>query len=1082
MLLMALFPVTSTPAVAVDSEVRLLRYPTIHRDFVVFVYAGDLWRAPSAGGRAWRLTSHEGLELTPKISHDGAWVAYSAEYSGTRQVYVIPSNGGEPKQLTFYNDVGVMPPRGGFDYWIQGWRRDGQILVRMNRTPFGQRPGRYFLVDPEGGLEKPLPIPVAGGASFSTNGTKLAYTYFDREFRTWKRYKGGRNQDIWTFDLEAMKSKRLTDWAGTDNFPMWHGDTIYFTSDREETLNLFALDLNTNETRKVTSFDEYDVLWPSLGPDSIVFMNGGWLYRFDLESEAAEKISITIGTDLPGTVPHWEDASDNIAAADLSPDGRRAVFEARGDLFSVPAKDGSTRDLTNTQGIRESAPAWSPDGKSIAYYSDATGEMELYLRAQDGSGEARQLTAGAGVWRFPPVWSPDSKKLAFGDSDHQLQILDIASGKLTLVDTGTQADIDTYRWSPDSNWLAYEKNHPETRLPSLAVYSLTQKVWEILGDGLTFDFEPVWSADGKYLFFLSNRDYSLRFSDFEFNYIYDNATRVFAFALDPDVEPLFALKSDEVTIEEEKEGAPKPKATDDGENGGDVDETVVVTVATDDFMARTIGLPGIEASNYDSLAAIDGAVLYRQTPEGGDPTLMRYDLEKREQEEITSQVAEFVVGAKGEKILYRWQRHWSIVDSKPGAKGEQLDLSGLRMKLDPRAEWSQMFNEVWRIGRDWFYDENMQGVDWQEIKIRYGALLPWVAHRSDLDFIFSEMIGELEAAHCYVQRGEEPQIERVEGGMLGAELEADDTGLYRFARILPGENWDSTYRSPLTEPGVAVHEGDYLFAIDGHDITTSENPYRFLEGKGNQQVALSVGSDPDPANSRSVTVRTITSEGDLRYIDWVRTRAEMVNELSGGRIGYIHLPNTAGSGNRMLQKMFYSQVSKPGLIVDERYNGGGFIPNRMIEMLSRTSLSFWARRGIESFSTPGFAHDGPKAMLINGYSSSGGDALPYYFRKRGLGTLIGTTTWGGLNGLSGNPMLVDGGGILYPTFRIYSTDGEWTVEGEGVAPDIEVWDLPEAVAAGGDPSIEKAVEVLLEELEGFKGRPEQPATPDMSKP
>jgi tricorn protease len=1081
--------VLAAPAAAGDTEARLLRYPTIHRDFVVFVYAGDLWRASSNGGRAWRLTSHEGLEYTPKISPDGEWVAYSAEYSGTRQVYVIPATGGEPRQLTYYNDVGVMPPRGGFDYWVQGWRPDGQILVRMNRTPYGQRPGRYFLVDPEGGLETPLPLPVAGGGSYSDDGTKLAYTYFDREFRTWKRYKGGRNQDIWTFDLEAMQSKRLTDWAGTDNFPMWRGNTIYFTSDRDETLNLFALDLATNKTRKLTDFNEYDVLWPSIGPDSIVFMNGGWLYRLDLESETSEKISITIGNDLPATVPHWEDASDNIAEADISPDGKRAVFEARGDLFSVPAKDGATRNLSDTQGVRESSPAWSPDGRSIAYYSDVSGEMELFVRSQDGTGEARQLTEGSSTWRFPPVWSPDSKKIVFGDSDHRLHIIDVAGGTLTLADTGTQADIDTYRWSPDSNWIAYEKNHPETTLPSLAIYSLASKTVEILGDGTTFDFEPTWSSDGTYLFFLSNRDYNLNFSDFEFNYVYDNATRVYAVALTSDADPLFPPISDEVAIEtEDKKSEPadakakkKGKASDDDADEA-ADKPLKVRVEAEGFADRTIALSGLDSGNYADLAAVDGAVIYRKIPEGGDPTLMRYSLEDREEKEITANVAEYILGAKGDKILYRWQRHWSIVDAKPGATGEQLGLSGLRMKLEPKAEWAQMFDEAWRIGRDWFYDEKMHGIDWDGMKERYGALVPFIAHRSDLDFIFGEMVAELEAGHTYVQNGEMPEIERVAGGMLGAEFKADQSGYYRFAKVFQGENWDDAYRSPLTEPGVGVAEGDYLFSIDGHDVTTTDNPFRFLEGKGNQQVKLSVGSSSDPAKSREVTVRTITSEGNLRYIDWVLSRAELVNELSGGRIGYLHLPNTAGAGNRMLQKMFYSQASKEALIIDERYNGGGFIPGRMIEMLGRTTLSYWARRGVQATSTPGFAHNGPKVMLINGYAASGGDALPYYFRKRGLGTLIGTTTWGGLIGISGNPMLVDDGGVLYPTFRFFSTEGEWVVEGVGVAPDIEVWDLPEAIAAGGDPSIEKAVETLLEQLESFEGEPEEPETPDMSQP
>jgi tricorn protease len=1074
---LALLVLVPLSAIAAEGEARLLRYPTIHEDFVVFVYGGDLWRVPVEGGRAFRLTSHEGTELTPKISPGGEWVAFSGEYSGTRQVYVMPSMGGVPKQLTFYNDVGAMPPRGGFDYWVQGWCPDGKILVRMNRTPWGPRPGLYYLVDPAGGLEERLPIQVGGSASCSPDGTSLAFTYFDREFRTWKRHMGGRNQDIWTFDLAGMKSERLTDWAGSDNFPMWHGDTIYFTSDREHTLNVFAYDTATGATRKITDFDEYDVLWPSLGPDAIVFMNGGWLYRLDLATEQVEKIPVTIDSALPSTLPRWEDVSDNIDVADVSPGGSRAIFEARGDLYTVPAKNGATRNLSDTQGVRESAPRWSPDGRWIAYYSDATGEMELYVREQDGSGEPKQLTQGGSEWRFPAEWSPDSKKLAYSDSDRNLNILDVASAAVTVAYTDSQGFIDTYRWSPDSKWLAFEKGHPETKLPGLAVYSLASGEVRQLGDGLTVDFAPAWGSGGEYFFFLSNRDYNLNFSDFEFNYVYDNSTRVFAVALDPEADALFPLKSDEVEIEEEEDSAEKPEG-----NGDEPAESAPdVKVTVENLMARTLAVPGITAGNYGNLAAVEGALLYLKFPDNGPPALMRFDLEEREEKEVVGGVGDYRLAARGDKVLYQSGGKWSIADVKPDSKGEEIDLSDLRMRLDPRAEWAQMFHEDWRIGRDWFYDSEMHGIGWDKMMERYGVLVPHVTTRSDLDFIFGEMVGELEAGHTYVQSGEEPGVDRVEGGMLGAEFEDDGSGHYRIAKIFVGENWDDNYRSPLTELGVDVSVGDYLLAIDGVELTTEQNPYQLLEGKGGKQVALTVNSQPSMSGARTETVKTITTERNLRYLDWVMSRAALVDELSGGRIGYIHLPNTAIEGNRMLQKLFYSQSQKDGLIVDDRYNGGGFIPDRMIEMLSRTTLSFWTRRGVEANRTPGFAHDGPKVMLINGYAASGGDALPYYFRKNGLGQLIGTTTWGGLIGLSGNPMLVDGGGILYPTFRLYDTEGQWAVENEGVAPDIEVWDLPEVIARGGDPSIEKAVEVLLQELESYTGDPESPTPPDMGR-
>ena len=534
---------TEAPA-GTAPEGRLLRFPDIHGDVVVFVHGGDIWRAPVSGGPAMRLTAHPGQELFPKISQDGRWIAYTAEYTGSRQVYVMPIAGGEPKQLSFYTDVGAMPPRGGFDNWILDWTKDGRILVRMNRTPFGERMGTYFLVDPKGGLEKPLPLPHGGSASFSPDGTKLAYTPIDREFRTWKRTRGGRAQEIWIYDLVAAKSERVTDNRVTDNFPIWLGDTIYFTSDRDDTLNLFAYDLKTKATRKLTEFTEYDVLWPAAGPGGIVFMNGGFLYRFDPASGKTQRLAITLGAEQPYALPSFKNVAANIGGAALSPSGARALFEARGDLFSVPAKDGATRALFPSQGVRDRGPAWSPDGKTIAYLSDQTGEYEIYLGNQDGSGTPRRLTTGAVSWYYTPAFSPDGSKLAFADRQQRLLVVDVASGAVTVADHSDQEDLVSYGWSPDSRWLAYEKSHPN-RMPGLAVYSLEQKKSFFLGDGMTMDGDPTFSADGKYLFFTSLRDFNLVTSAFEFDYLYRNAGRIFAAALDPSAEPLFPLKSDE---------------------------------------------------------------------------------------------------------------------------------------------------------------------------------------------------------------------------------------------------------------------------------------------------------------------------------------------------------------------------------------------------------------------------------------------------------------------------------------------------------------------------------------------------------
>nr|XP_061799104.1 tricorn protease homolog 1-like [Nerophis lumbriciformis] len=1076
---------------ATSTEARLLRFPDIHRDFVVFVYGGDLWRVASSGGAARQLTSFDGQELFPKISHDGEWIAFTAEHSGSRQVWVMPAAGGSARQLTYYTDVGAMPPRGGWDNWIMGWSADGKILVRMNRTPFGRRVGRYFLVDPAGGLETPLPLLEGGSASLSADGKRLAYTPKSREFRTWKRTRGGRAQDIWIYDLEANRSERLTTDRGTDNFPMWTGEKIYFTSDRGDTLNLFSFDLGSRAIEQATGFDTWDVLWPSLGPESIVFMNGGYLHRFDLSSGESRQLEIHIQSALPHTVPRFVDLSDNLDNTSISPSGARVAMTARGELFTVPAEKGPTRRLLRTPDHRERGVAWSPDGRWLAYFSDRSGEYEIHLLAQDGSGEPRQLTDGLAAWPNGLLWSPDSKHLAVSDSDRWLRTVEVESGEVTDVARGRVGNIGSYDWSPDSRWLAYEQEHPESELGGLALYSLDSGESTQLGDGLTVDREPVWSSDGKHLFFFSNRDYNLTFSSFEFNYLYNNATRVYAAALDPQADPLFPRESDEEKPAEEEtdEAEPEAKKSSKGkqgkkDQGADKPAKDPLRIEPDGFVARTIALPGVESGGYGGLLASEGALYFVAFGNNGPPELKRYDLSGKKLESVVQGISGYSLSADGKKLAYRARGKVFVVGAQAGVKAGdgELDLSALKVKLDPHREWAQLYRDGWRVVRDFFYDRNMHGFDWQAIGDRYGELVPHVAHRGELDFIFGELIGELEAGHTYVQSGDEPGVDRLPGALLGAELEANDSGHYRIAHIYQGENWDSRYRSPLTEPGVDAKVGDFVMAIDGEPLDTDENPYRLLEGKADQLVRLTLSASGSLDDARQVDIQPIEFEGDLRYLQWVRERMALTDRLSGGRVGYIHLPNTAGDGNRMLQKLFYGQVRKEALIIDDRYNGGGFIPDRMIEYLSRRTMSAWSRRDDSGFRTPGFAHDGPKAMLINGYSSSGGDALPFFFRQEGLGKLIGTRTWGGLIGISGAPSLADGGTVLPPTFRIYDRNGEWVVENEGVSPDIEVIDLPERLIEGGDPSLEKGVEVLLQELEqGSFGDPPTPTPPDMSR-
>ncbi|MGK2858964.1 MAG: S41 family peptidase [Thermoanaerobaculia bacterium] len=1067
-------------AAAEEPLARLLRQPDIGGTRIAFVYAGDIWVVDATGGVARRLTSHEGMELFPKFSPDGRWIAFSGEYGGTRQVHVISADGGEPRQLTFYNDVGAMPPRGGFDHRVLGWTPDGKnILFNANRLPWSERMGRPYIVPVAGGMETPLEIPEGGSGTFSPDGTRYVYTPIEREFRTWKRYRGGRAQDVWIYDFTKHASEKITDWLGTDNMPVWLDDTIYFTSDRERTLNLFAYDTKSKQTRKLTSHADYDVLWPSGGRGGVVYECGGYIYRFDPASGSSARVPIRVFGDFEATIPYFKNVVGDIESFDVSPSGARAIVVARGEVFTVPAKDGNIRNVTQSSGVRERDASWSPDGKWIAYLSDRTGEYEIFVRPADGSGSERRVTTDGSIWRFAPRWSPDGTKLAYADKDLRLRIVVVATGKTTDVDRGSYGNITHYRWSPDGRWIAYSKE-VETRLSALFVHELASAKTTRLTSGSTNDREPVFDPKGRYLYFLSDRDFNLRFSSYEFDYHYADATRVYFALLTKKTPAPLLPKSDEeaaAAAETKKDdGKPGDKETKDAQPSGAAN----VAIDFDGFEARVKAVPG-SSGNYAQLSATADGPLYLAGDQGSR-RLALYNFEQRKEETVLDGVNGYALSSKGDKLAYRKGTEYGIAEAKGGQSGTKLALERLEMKIVPREEWAQIFTDGWRLLRDWFYDPKMHGLDWNLMRERYGALVPHVAHRADLDFIFGELGGELNAGHVYVAWGDFPKPTRRDGGLLGAEVTGDPSGHFRIGKIFPGENWHEGFRSPLTEPGVSVASGDYILAIDGVSTKGVDNVYRLLENKGGQVVTLLVNSRPDPSGARQEKVRTITRETNLRYLDWVQSRRAMVEKASNGRIGYIHLPNTAVEGNRELFKHFYPQAGKEALIIDDRYNGGGFIPDRMIELLDRPVLSYWARRGVQPDQTPGFAHQGPKVTLMNGYSASGGDAFPYYFKKRGLGRLIGTRTWGGLIGLSGNPDFVDGGGISVPEFRFFDTEGMWAVENYGVEPDIEVVDLPELVVKGGDPSLEKAVEVLLEELAKSPRKPLViPTPPDESK-
>ncbi|MDD2197878.1 MAG: PDZ domain-containing protein [Bacteroidales bacterium] len=1046
-------------------DARMLRYPNINGNQIVFVYAGDIWTVDSNGGDARQLTSHKGLELFPKISPDGKWIAFSAEYSGSRQVFIMPSQGGTPQQLTFYNDAGEMPPRGGFDNVVLGWTPDSEkVFFRANRTPYGDRMGKYFTVSINGGFEEELPIPHGGFADLSPDGKKVVFTYVDREFRTWKRYKGGRASNLWIYDLEKDFSEQITDFKGTDHIPTWYGNKIYFATDRDLWLNIHSYDVNTKEVKQITTHEKFDVMWPSGSNGQLVYEVGGYLYKLDLKTEQTQKLEVNIRYDNASTLPYFKNVKDNIHSMTISPSGNRVLFDARGDIFSVPAGEGTTHNLTNQQGVRAVFPEWSPDGKNIAYYSDETGEYEVYLLENIENAKPKQITKGSKGWKYSAAWSPNSKMLVFFDRSMRLQLLNVETEKLTVVDTPTSDEIRGYHFSPDSRWITYTKNSANGQ-SAIWVYNIDEgKTTQLTNDTFSDD-NPVFSKCGNYIFFVSNRDFNLEFSSFEFDYLYNNATRVYALPLRNDSPRLFEPKE---TVE--AAGKEEPKVDDKKE--------VNVSIDFEGANQRIVAFP-FSSGRYWNLQPVDDGLVYFNS-EG----MNRYNIKEQKNDVIMAGIRGAVVSADGKKFLYQSRGDYGVASLAPGQKpGEgKLNLDDLTLRLDPRQEGEQIFTDGLRIFHDYFYVTNLRYVDWDGFRQKYGEMMPYLNHRYDLDYIFGEMIAETNTGHSYANWGDFERVTRVEGGLLGAKLKADTKNKrYIISKIYQGENWTPARRSPLTEQGIEINEGDYIIAIDGEDVTTQHNPYLFLENKVNKAVRITVNSKPTAKDARTYTIRPIASEEELLYLDWVNSRRAMVDKLSGGRIGYMHVPNTAIEGNRELHRGMYAYHHKDALIIDERFNGGGFIPDRMVEMLSRKTHAHWQVAGLEPMRTPGVAHDGPKAMLINQYSSSGGDAFPYFFRQKNLGTIIGSRTWGGLVGMSGNASLMDGGYIAVPRFGIYNDKGEWIIEGVGVYPDIEVIDTPHLLHQGNDPSLEKAVEVLLKQLE--ENPPKKwpvPAEPDRS--
>ncbi len=1058
-------------------EARVLRFPAVSADRIVFSSGGDLYSVPLAGGLARKLTSFfEGYEAFARFSPDGKQIAFTGEYDGNREVYLIPADGGAPKRLTFTPSLGRddISDRMGPNNLVMGWTPDGKsVIFRSRMREWNDFNGQLYLVPAAGGMPEELPLPRGGFCSYSPDGQKLAYNRIFREFRTWKRYRGGMADDIWIYDFATKKVEDITNNPALDLIPMWKGDRIYFVSDRDDNkrVNLYVYDLKTKATRKLTEFAEYDIKFPSLGPNHIVFENGGFIYAFDLASEKTAKVPVMIGDDAVAARSRLAKVADRINGGDISPDGKRAVFDAHGEIFTVPAQYGNVRNLTQTPGVHERNSAWSPDGKWIAYVSDRTGEDEIYIRAQDGSGEPQQLTKNADTYKYRLFWSPDGKKIMWDDRLQRLQYVDLATKEVVPVVKAEAGEIQRFAWSPDSRWIAFAKPEVESMM-KVYLYALDTKKTHEVTDGWYNSGDPAFSPDGKYLFFVSDRDFNPVLGATELNHVYLSMSRVYFVTLARDTKSPFAPKSDEVAIKKEAEKAAptpagKPAAKPESKPAAEGAAAVAVKVDPDGLKGRIVALP-VETANYGSITVVGSSVYYLRAKDMENQTsLMLYDLGELKEKDL-GKVGAYQVSADQKKMVVVRAPAFAIIDLPKGPVSfdQKLDLSGLECVVDPRQEWNQIYEECWRQMKYFFYAPNMHGVDWEGVRTKYRPLAEAVAHRADLTYVIGEMIGELSSGHTYVGGGDMARPKRHNVGMLGAEFARDAaSGYYKITRILKGQNWDPDRRSPLTEVGVDVKEGEYLIAANGTPLNTLPDMFEALDNTAGKQVTLKVNAAPEEKGSREVVVVPVQTENQLYYFNWVEGNIEKVSKATNGQVGYIHIPNMGLDGLNEFVKYFYPQLRKKALIIDVRGNGGGFVSAMVIDRLAREMIMVEVGRNATPNPDPGAAFIGPKVALCDEFSASDGDIFPYRFKTLGIGKVIGKRTWGGVVGIRGSLPLLDGGFINKPEFAPYDKDGKgWIIEGRGVDPDIVVDNDPAREFAGVDDQLNKGIEVILEEL------------------
>lgn len=1046
-------------------DASLMRYPDVSSTHIVFTYANDLWLVPKSGGQAVKLSSPAGVESYPRFSPDGREIAFSGNYDGNVDVYVMPVTGGVPKRLTSH----------AYGDRVVDWTPDGKEVVFASLRESGKlRFSQFYRISKEGGPDTKLPLEYAEYGSYSPDGSKMAVVYISQVGRTWKRYKGGTKGTIQVFDFKTGTSRRISPMdGGGDEFPMWYGDKIYFISDRgsEERMNLWSYDTGTGQAEQLTRYADFDIHYPALGKGEIVYAQGGKLHLYSIAEKSDKVINVQIISDMSALMPRNESVEKYIQSARISHDGNRVLFEARGDVFSLPAKEGVARNLTHTSGVAERTPAYSPNGKHIAYWSDETGEYELYLMATDNTTARRKLTSYGPGYRYTPYWSPDSRKVCFVDKAGEIRILDVKDNSTTRVDKLLQFTHDhtagfSCDWSSDSRWLAYSRDLPNGHQAAF-IYDTRDKKSTRVTDGFYSCFNPVFDPEGKYLFLTTNQVFQPNYSDFDNTFIYNNSTLIGVLTLRKDSTSFLAMKDDTVTVKEEevkeenkKESKKEKKAKNEEKPLDEKLEGVIIDLEN---MERRLEILSISPGNLGGVTAFKDKITYlrfpdNNGPDGGSASLMLYDFEKKEEKTVLEGINFYQASGDKSKLLVSKGGQFTVIEPNEGAKFDKpLNLKSMVAIIDPKAEWKQIFTDAWRIQRDYFYDKDMHGVDWEAVKNNYLKVLEGAANRNDVAFIIGEMIGELNASHTYYGGGDLEAGKAKNTGYLGIDWAADGS-CYKVAKIIRGASWDAEVRSPLDKPGVGIREGAYILAVNGLPITTAHQPFYYFAGLDNATVELTYNDKPDFSGAKKVLVRTLDDEGRLRNLAWIEGMRSHVEKSTNGEVGYVYVPSTGIDGQNELMRMFNAQMDKKALIIDERFNNGGQIPDRFIEMLDRKPLVYWATRDGESWKWPPAGHFGPKVMLINGWSGSGGDAFPDYFKKRGLGPLVGTRTWGGLIGISGAPELIDGAYVTAPTFRMYNLDGTWFREGYGVDPDIFVDEDLGAFSKGIDVQLERAIE------------------------